>query len=298
MLQLILAMTIWGTLGLAVLKSGLGSIDIAFYRCLVGVIILIPYCWWRGLFKTNHSLNIKTISLISVGGVFVILNWILLFESFKLASITLGNISYYLQPIFLVVLGRFFFKEKVSLTKWIFILLSMAGVMMTMNITLNDFHLGNKQVLGVGCALAAGLLYSFATIVAKDVKHISPTLTTLIQLIVGSCMLVPFAHVSMQSIHSPTLFYILLFGLVYTVIAFICYYESVKHLPTTTIAVVSYIDPIVAILTDVLFFSAALGSIQLIGIALTLISSYFVINANPFKFAKRKTLLTQEEGAN
>jgi drug/metabolite transporter (DMT)-like permease len=114
MWQLILAMVIWGTLGLFVLKSGLGSIEIAFFRCLIGTLVLAPYCWYKGFFSTK-TLHVTIILPILLGGIFVVLNWILLFESFRLSSITLGNVSYYMQPVFLVVLGKIFFRENISL---------------------------------------------------------------------------------------------------------------------------------------------------------------------------------------
>lgn len=88
MIQLILAMVIWGTLGLFVLKSGLSSINIAFFRCLIGAIMLAPFCVYQGYF-TKKILALKQLIPILCGGVFVVLNWILLFESFHYASITL-----------------------------------------------------------------------------------------------------------------------------------------------------------------------------------------------------------------
>jgi drug/metabolite transporter (DMT)-like permease len=285
MTQLILAMVIWGTLGLVVLKSGLGSTDIAFYRCLVGAAILIPYCWYKGYFKAT-TLTLKTTSMILLGGIFIVLNWILLFQSFKLASITLGNISYYVQPVFLVVLGRFFFKENVTFIKWAFILLTLCGVFMTMDIPLHDFHIHNSQCLGVCCALLAGFFYSIATIIVKKTNNVLPTMTTLLQLMMGTIVLFPFAHPFNHQVTWSNAIYIAVFGLVYTVIAFILYYSAVKKLPTTSIAVISYVDPIVAIITDVFFFDKTLSIIQIFGIVLTLASSYFVINIENFRLLK------------
>lgn len=77
--------------------------------------------------------------------------------------------------------------------------------------------------------------------------------------------------------------YLLVLGIVHTVAAFILYYQSVKKLPTTTIAVISYVDPIVAIFTDVLFYNRELNSLQIAGIVITLVSSYFVITPEGFK---------------
>ena len=275
-------MVIWGTLGLFVLQSGLGSIEIAFFRCLIGAIVLAPYCWYKGFFSTK-ALTVKIILPIVLGGIFVVLNWILLFESFKLSSITIGNVSYYMQPVFLVILGKIFFREDISLIKWIFISLTLGGVLMTMDFSSKDLHVNNTQILGVGCALLAGFFYSVATVIAKKATKTTPTMMTLLQLMVGTLVLIPFVSLNTAHYTWMTAFYIVILGLVHTVAAFILYYQSVKKLPTTSIAVISYVDPIVAIFTDILFFNRELHLIQVLGIGITLLSSYFVINPQAFK---------------
>lgn len=281
-MQLVLAMIIWGTLGLFVLKSGLNSIDIAFFRCLIGVIFLAPYCWHKKYF-TSGTLTRRTLMLIGMGGILVVLNWILLFESFHYASITLGNISYYLQPVFLLFLGQFFFKESVPYIKYFFILVSLVGVILTIDIPLETFQFHNKEVIGVGCALLAGFFYSIATIIAKKTSDVPAPMMTFLQLLVGGCMLLPLTHVTQISFTWQTGSYILILGIIHTVLAFVLYYNSVSSLSTDKIAVLSYIDPIAAIVTDVLFFDRILSVVQILGIAITLLGSYFVIDIRIIK---------------
>lgn len=278
MLQLILAMIIWGSLGLFVLKSGLSSIDIAFFRCLIGVMILIPFCAYRGYFDRS-LLKIKTVLPVFAGGIFVVANWILLFESFHYASITLGNVSYYLQPVFLLFLGRIFFREPISSIKYFFVMLSLLGVLMTINLTPEMLQFKKTELLGIFFALAAGFLYSLATIIAKKSAAMPAPLMTCLQLGIGAIVLLPMSHLTTLTFTGSTLGYILILGLVHTVLAFVLYYHSVSKLPTDQIAVLSYVDPIAAIFTDVLFFNRVLVPVQIIGIILTMVSSYFVINA-------------------
>ncbi len=282
MWQLISAMAIWGTLGLFVLKSEVGSVEIAFFRCLIGACVLAPYCWYKGFFS-KEALTAKIILPILLGGIFVVLNWVLLFESFRLSSITLGNVSYYMQPVFLVILGRFLFKEEISFIKGAFILLTLCGVLMTMDLSPQSLQLNNTVFLGVGCAFLAGFFYSVATVIAKKTKTTTPTMMTLLQLAMGAIVLIPFVKFHAIQPTWVSAYYLLILGIVHTVAAFILYYQSVKKLPTTTIAVISYVDPIVAILTDVLFYHRTLNKVQIAGIVITLLSSYFVINPEGFK---------------
>lgn len=273
--QLILSMLIWGTLGLFVLKTDLSAIDIAFFRCLIGSMALAPYCWYKRLFE--YRFTFSTVWPVLLGGVLVALNWVLLFLSFRYASITLGNISYYVQPIFLLILGYILFREQIGLTKWVFILLSVCGVYLTIDLSHESLDAEHSQLLGVTCALVAGFLYSIATLIVKKHRVFPTPLMTFIQFVGGGLVLLPF--VSFQHIHAdvPVIFNVMIIGFVHTVLAFIFYYESVPLLSTDIIAVVSYIDPIVAILTDVVFFNRQLSKLQIVGIILTLLGSYCVI---------------------
>lgn len=288
--QLILSMFIWGTLGLFVLNTDLSAISIAFFRCLIGGIILAPYCWYKGMFR--HQFTFANTWPLVFGGLFVVCNWVLLFLSFRYASITLGNVSYYVQPVFLLLLGCIFFKEQIEPTKWIFILLTIYGVYLTVDLSHETFSLHDAQLWGVGCALLAGLLYSIATLIVKKYRGLPTPMMTLVQFVSGGIILLPF--VSFHQVHLDTLLMVnlLIMGVVHTVIAFIFYYRSVPLLSTDTIAIVSYVDPIVAILTDVMFFNRQLSMLQMVGIILTLVGSYCVIQ---FSKIRRLLIRTQTE---
>jgi len=279
MWQLVTAMIIWGTIGLFAVKSTLAPADIAFYRCLIGALLLLPYCIYQGYFK-NVSIPLKLLLLMSAGSFCVVGNWILLYLSFQYTSITLSNLCYYIQPIFLLLISYLFFHEKISAIQWIMMCITTLGIIISTNSNTLNHHYERHEIIGISCALFAGFLYSIAILIAKHVHNIPSTMFRMMQLLIGSILLFPFIH--KISITTSIVSSILILGVVHTVIAFLLYYQSVKLLPITTIAVASYIDPIVAILTDVIFFNHKLYAIQLFGIALTFIGSFFVISAKTY----------------
>lgn len=285
MFSIIVSMFIWGTLGMFVLWSGLPMMDIAWSRCLIGGVVLAIFCYQQGLFKFERA-HLKEVMLTIFSGIFLVLNWVLLFESFKYASITIGNVSYYLQPIFLVILGIFCFKEKVVFSKWVLIFLSFIGVILTTGLLFN--HAGSAHgiiqpnerhlLIGVSCAVLAGILYALVTIIAKPIRHIPSPMVTLIQLMTGAVLLLPWvSYKLLASIQWQAGFYLILMGIVHTALAYMLYYNGIKKVSVTTIAVLSHIDPVVAIGTDILFFHQHLDLLQITGILITLISSYLVI---------------------
>lgn len=87
MLGLILSMTLWGTLGAFVLWSGLPAIDVAFYRCLI--VSLLIGVW---LIKSKERIAFdKSSAVVAIAGIFLVLNWVFLFKSFQVSSITIGR---------------------------------------------------------------------------------------------------------------------------------------------------------------------------------------------------------------
>ncbi len=284
--QLTLSMFIWGTLGYFVLKTELSALNIAFFRCLIGGAILAPYCWYKGMFQ--YRLTLTNTLPVLFGGVFVVLNWVLLFLSFQYASITLGNVSYYVQPIFLLILGYIFFQEQIEPLKWIFIVLTVLGVYLTVDISdaaTSSFQ--RSQLLGVGCALFAGLLYSFATVIVKKYRGMPTPLMSFIQFIGGGVLLLPFVSFQHIQLTSQLTIYLLIIGVIHTALAFVLYYDSVSKLSTVIIAIASYIDPIVAVITDVIFFEKQLSTVQLVGIFFTLLGSYCAIQMKGMEYGLR-----------
>src|SRR5690349_21735494 len=93
MLEMAAAMFLSGTLGYFVLKSGQQAENVVFFRCLVGAAFLGLYCAARG-FLRDTGITRATFGLIAVGGVAIVLNWVLLFSSYKLASISIATAVY------------------------------------------------------------------------------------------------------------------------------------------------------------------------------------------------------------
>jgi len=273
MIELIASMIIWGSLGMFVMWSGMSAIEIAFFRCLSGAIIIGIYLI---ISKRKIVLNRGTL-VVALAGIFLVLNWILLFKSFQVASITIGNMSYYLQPVILIIFGALFLKEKTTKRQLLYIAVAFCGVVMIM-ITKNIPE--NHIVLGALLALSAAIFYSLVTLMMKR-NQIGFFEVIFIQLIIGTLMLLPF----MKHIHltSHTLGYILLFGVVHTVLAYYLYYKAIKRVNLVSIAIVSYIDPIVAIATDIAFFHRTLNVIQIVGIILAFIAIYQVIKPKKLK---------------
>lgn len=267
-LELILAMVLSGTIGLFVMESGQPSYNVVFFRCLFGAICLIAYCWYR------NYLNFKTIDkrsmmMILAGGVAIVANWALLFESFSHASISMSTVAYHTQPLFVVLFATLFLGEKLASHKLIWIFLAFSGVVLIVNPAEDATNQGNI-VAGIGLALGAAILYAIATLITKQLKNIKPHLIATIQITLGVFLLLPLVDFSVVSVVGEHWYWLFGLGLIHTCVMYILLYSSFQKVSTSTLAVLSYIYPVVAILVDYVVYDQSLSALQIVGVVMIL----------------------------
>lgn len=286
-IQLVLAMMLSGTIGIFVSESGQSAFNVVFFRCLFGAICLSLFCLAKGYFKAEYFTR-RNILLIAVGGVCIVFNWVFLFKSYELTSITLSTVLYHTQPFYVVLLGIPLFNERVSLNKLLWIGLAFVGMVLVTNLQAGDWR--STYVAGILYSLVAALMYGIATIVAKRLKGVPPHLIALCQISLGLVLLWPFTSLGEVPRTGNHWFYLVALGVVHTCIMYILMYSAFQKLDTTKIAVLSFIYPAVALFTDYLFYRTVLSPMQCAGVALIFLSS-IAVNRNwgfGFKFATRE----------
>ncbi|MGW2643418.1 DMT family transporter [Streptomyces sp. NPDC001393] len=273
LLQIGTAMAGWGTIGAFVLASGQPSFNVAFVRCLLGAVAIAVICLVRGDFR-DTNLTRRNLSLIVGGGVCLVFNWVFLFTAFKLTSITLATVLYHTEPFFVLFMGALAFKEAVTGHKVAWVVLAFVGLVATTEIwKLSSDDLGDGYLLGMGCATAAAVLYGIATVTAKQVKGVKPQLTALIQFTVGVPLLLPFADLGSLAHAGSRWGWLVPIGLFHTALLYFLMYSAVPKLPSATIAVVAFVNPVVAILSDLVFFGHHLSLGEGVGIVLITVAS-------------------------
>ncbi|WP_210496437.1 DMT family transporter [Microvirga antarctica] len=270
--EMVLAMVLSGTIGYFVVESGQNVWNVVFFRCLFGTISLSVYCGLRGLLFP-WRLKGKTLALALLGGVAIVMNWVLLFSSYRLASISIATAVYNTQPFFLILLGRLLFGEKPTRDALGFIAIAFAGLLLVIRIDTTGMSLTDGYLGGLCLALGAAFLYAVASVVAKRLKGIPPHLIALVQVALGTLLLAPMADVSALPAQNSQWADLVILGVVHTCVMYILLYSALQKLPTARVAVLSFIYPAVAIMIDFLVYGRELSVAQWGGIALILIGS-------------------------
>lgn len=266
--QMSLAMIISGSIGAFVLLSGLPVIDVVFWRCLIGALTLAGFI---SLSRQPFSqLTRLTLLLAILGGVALVVNWLLLFAAYARISIGMATVVYNTQPFMLVLMGMLA-GERVALIKWGWLALAFFGVVVLLSSELMQAH-GGQLATGIALALGAAFFYALTAIIARKLRPLPPQHIAFIQVIVGTIMLLPLVHAPDFSAAFPWR-YLLILGVVHTGIMYQLLYSAIQKLPTPAIGSLSFIYPIVAIVVDYLVFDHALAPVQLAGGALILLAA-------------------------
>lgn len=273
-LRNITAMLIFGTIGLFVKNIELSSSEIALTRGFIGGVTLILATIFLKK-KISFEAIKNNLYLLIFSGLAVGLNWIFLFQGYKYTSISNATLSYYFAPVFVTILAPFILKEKLTLSKFLCVLMALVGMFCIVGV---DGINGGSDLIGIVYGLLAAGFYASVILMNKFLKGIDSIEITVIQLISATITLLPYVlyveGLGILSVSSVSIPYILILGIVHTGIAYLLYFSSLQGLKGQTIAVLSYIDPVFAIIISAVILKEQLGFLQIIGGVLILGSSF------------------------
>lgn len=264
-LMFIISMLIFGTLALFVKKINVSSGELALYRAILAAVVIFIY-----LLITKQKINLKNIKkeliVILISGMAMGFNWIFLFEAYKYTTVSIATLSYYFAPIIVTLVCPIVFKEKLTTKQIICFIASTLGIVLITDLG----HLGNNNhILGILLGLTAAVLYATVIILNKYIKSIGGIHRTFIQFLAAIIVLIPYvlftSGINIGNLNSDGWVNLLIVGIVHTGITYCLYFTSLKELPGQNAAILSYIDPVVAILISVFVLSETMSLVQIIG---------------------------------
>lgn len=264
--MLIISMVIFGTIGLFVKNIPLPSGEIALYRAVLASLLI-------GLFLIITKQRIpfakikKELPLLIISGIAMGFNWILLFEAYNYTTVSVATLSYYFAPIIVTLACPILFKEKMGAKQWICFVMSTVGIVLITGI--GDLGEGSNHFVGVLFGLGAACLYATVILMNKFIKGVEGIHRTFLQFLAAVAVLVPYVlltdGINLSGLSGTGWVYLLIVGLIHTGITYCMYFSSLKELPGQKAAILSYIDPLVAVLVSVLILKEAITVTQIIG---------------------------------
>ena len=277
-LELIASMFIFGTIGIFVRYIPLPSTIIALVRGFVGAFFVLLFVYLKKSSIDKAAIR-KNFKMLALSGAFIGINWIFLFESYNYTTVATATICYYMEPIFVILASPFLLKEKLTAKKAIcaaFALLGMVFVSGMMETGIPAL----SEAKGVLYGLGAACFYATVVLMNKKITDINAYDKTIMQLGMGAIVLTPYVMLTQDigtaalSMTLPLWALLLFVGLVHTGVAYVLYFDALKDLKAQTVAIFSYIDPIVAILLSALLLKENMGIYGIIGAVLVLGSTF------------------------
>ena len=265
-IMLIVSMAVFGTLGLFVRNISVSSAELALYRAVMAAVLLSGY-----LLIIRKPIPFKEITkelpLLIASGVAMGFNWILLFEAYKYTTVSTATLSYYFAPVIVTLVCPFLFKEKMNIKKWLCFIMSTLGIVLITGLT--DISFSSRHFIGILFGLGAACLYATVILLNKYIKGVAGLHRTVLQFYAAVLVLLPYVCLtsgfSIGGLTDIGWINLLIVGLIHTGITYCLYFSSLKELPGQEAAILSYIDPLVAVIISVTILGEAMTVWQILG---------------------------------
>lgn len=271
-IHLFISMFVFGTIGLFVSGIPLPSSVIALARGIIGTTFLYFFMRYKGLSLDWKAIKFNALLLL-FSGLFIGLNWAFLFEAYQYTSVSTATLFYYMAPIFVMIASPLILKEPLSLKNSFSITVALIGMFFVSGVVQHGFE-GVHDWRGIFFGILASIFYAAVQILNQFFKDIDAYNRTIVQLFFASITMLPYVaiNVDLQSLEWTTqgIILLLIVGTVHTGLTYALYFGSMIDLNAQTVALYSYIDPIVAIISSAIILREPMGPYEIIGAVLIL----------------------------
>ena len=270
--DLIFSVSVFGTIGIFVRWIGLPSSVIALVRGAVGAAFLLLLAHFRHAPIDRAALR-RRWQLLLLSAAMMSFNWITLFEAYRYTTVATATLCYYMAPIFVTLISPVLLKERLTARKLLCVFLALAGMVFVSGVPQSGLP-GPSEAKGILLALCSAALYAGVILINKYLAGVPAYDRTLLQLACAAAVMIPYIllteDLSAMSVTPLGAILLLIVAVFHTGWCYALYFGSMPGLSAQTVALFSYIDPIVAILLSALLLKEPLGWSGILGAALVL----------------------------
>lgn len=270
-LFLIVSMVVFGTIGVFRRYIPLPSSVIAVARGAIGSTFLAFILLFKK--KSTEKIGKGALALTIISGGLIGINWILLFEAYNYTSVGVATLCYYTAPVFVILASPLFVGEKLTLKKLICVFIAILGMIPVSGVLSAD-GIEKNEIKGILFGIGAALFYASVVLINKRVKNIPPYEKTTVQLASAAITILPYTLITEKiaslSFDIKTILFLITVGILHTGIAYALYFFSISKLEAQSVALLSYIDPVIAILLSAALLGENIGIKEYIGALLIL----------------------------
>lgn len=269
----IVSLLIFGSNGVFAAHIDLSSAEIVCMRTLIGSAALILVLL-ASRTKVDWLIMKREAAKLVAAGICLGVNWALLFEAYKLMSVSIATLTYYTAPIIVLLLSPVLLKEKQGARAYIGMAAAVVGLVLAVGV-------GDTSVTAQGLLVGLGSAVFYAGLIVFNKKIVGVTGLTLttVEMVIAAYVMLPYVLLSGGRVGFPadtegTLCLIFL-CLVNTGLACWLYFSSMNKLPARAVALFGYVDPVSALIFSAVFLGDRLGFAQIAGAVLVFAGAAF-----------------------
>ena len=260
-------MAVFGTIAPFVRRISVSSGELALYRAILGAALIGVYLLIRRENPFSAKLRREILLLLLSGGAMGI-NWILLFEAYRYTTVSTATLCYYFAPVIVTLLSPILFREALTPRQILCFFMATLGLVLITGVE------GRGNLTGILFGLGAAAFYAAVVLLNKYIRHTAGIQRTFLQFLAAIVILIPYVAatggVTLSRLNSIGWVCLLVVGIFHTGITYCLYFSSLKAIPGQSAAILSYIDPLVAVLISVTVLQEPLSWRQALGGALIL----------------------------
>ncbi|MCC2820478.1 EamA/RhaT family transporter [Clostridiales bacterium TF09-2AC] len=263
--EIIFSMAAFGTIAVFVRNIGLPSREVALYRAVIAALALL--LWQLCTRQTVRWQDVKKeLPLLFVSGAAMSVNWILLFEAYKYTTVAMATLSYYFAPVIVTVASTVLFREKLTAKQISCFVMSTLGLVMVIGVSGGG---GSHDLFGILLGLGAAVFYASVVLINKGIRHVSGLNRTFMQFLAAILVMTPYismtggSHLGSLDINGAV--NLMVVGVFHTGICYCMYFSSLRYLKGQEASILSYIDPVVAVIISVAVLHEAVSPLQAAG---------------------------------
>lgn len=280
-IKLLGAMLIFGTIPLFVKNIPLRSAEISLFRALLAILVIGLVLLFT---KTNPVKGVsgKSLLFLLLSGAAMGFNWVLLFEAYHYTTTSIATLCYYFAPVLVTVLCPFLFREKMTVKQAVCFTASTVGVILIVGVSGGS---GGDPFKGVLLALGAAVLYATVVLFNKGIRDVDGISRTFLQFCAAALVLLPYVALTggfeIGTINTKGLLFLIAVGVLHSGLAYCLYFSSLRHMPGQEASLLSYADPLLAVILSVTLLSEPITVWQILGGVLIL--GFSLLNEIEFK---------------
>ena len=270
--KITLSMFIFGTIGLFRRWIDLPSSLVAMARGAIGMVFLLLVLRLRKG-KLDRAAIRRALPVLILSSAALGINWILLFEAYNYTSVATATLCYYFAPMFIILVSPALLRERLTARKLVCVCTAFIGMVFVSGVLQTGFS-GASELRGVALGLCAAVFYAVVVILNKRLTDLPAYDRTILQLGISAVVLLPYVlltePVGELSFSLTSMLLLLVVGIVHTGFAYALYFGALPEVKAQTAAILSYIDPVVAVLLSALLLRERMDALGIAGAVLIL----------------------------